>query len=113
MNLPKPLNEKQKTGLSRGRNIRDQKMKHRIQLMETRSGGPRCTTPKGMATSFAGTVSEGIPAHLAARALAGFSEPRGCVWRAAGGTERFGSDLHPLKHNFAAQVSAKPADTEL
>ena len=82
--------------------------------MKTRSGGSRCPNCKGMATSSAGTVNDGFPTHLGARALAGYSKSHGksCVWRAARAFVRTGTTV-PLKDTFAAQVLARTVDTEL
>jgi len=68
-----------------------------------------------MATSFAGMVDRPEQASLAGAIAAG-GVPRTMISPATGFGTRFGSgirQIRPMKINFAAQVPAKPADTEL
>jgi hypothetical protein len=84
-------------------------MKQHIQPMKTRSGGYRCITRKGMATSFAAVARVSRPrlSIFMGRMLVPWTKRL----RLARG--RGDAAIVPLKDTFATQVLAKPADTEL
>jgi hypothetical protein len=88
-------------------------MKHRFQPVNTRSDKFRCTTREGMATSFAELVSKRNAVNLLVNVLEGSLESTGRGVSAS--HTQFGRKsllTHRPQYAFAAQVSAKTADTE-